>query len=195
MLAPPLCPTRKSGTEPFHREGVPQPFSVQDFWAWSASDLISNAIRGRLAEFIVAQALGVAGGVRSEWDAYDLKSHDGITVEVKSAAYVQTWAQEKPSSVVLRIGATHAWSNETREYDVQTRRQAMVYVFALLHCQDRDAVDALALDQWRFFVLATTVLNEKLPEQRSVGLKSLEKLGAKPCRYDGLAEAIRAAAR
>ncbi len=44
-----------------------------------------HATRGRLAEFIVANALSVpSDGVRDEWRAYDLKTPDGVTVEVKS---------------------------------------------------------------------------------------------------------------
>jgi len=35
------------------------PFGMEDFWRWSASDLLSNALRGVLAEFIVARALGI----------------------------------------------------------------------------------------------------------------------------------------
>jgi hypothetical protein len=86
----------KTGEEVFHRSGAPLQFLVVDFWRWSASDLISNALRGRVAEYLVAQALGVSEGVRSEWDSFDLQSRDGIRVEVKSAAYVQTWKQRSP---------------------------------------------------------------------------------------------------
>ena len=31
-------------------------FSLLDFWRWSVSDILSNATRGILAEFIVAKA-------------------------------------------------------------------------------------------------------------------------------------------
>ena len=33
--------------------------TVNDFWAWYASDLLSNILCGALAEFIVATALGI----------------------------------------------------------------------------------------------------------------------------------------
>ena len=36
-------------------------YKVIDFWKWSVSDLVSNATRGRLAEFIVAKALKIKG--------------------------------------------------------------------------------------------------------------------------------------
>jgi len=67
----------------------------------SLSDLVSNATRGRLAEFIVAQALNVdTSGVRDEWAAYDLLTSSGIKVEVKSAAYLQSWAQRRHSNIL-----------------------------------------------------------------------------------------------
>lgn len=35
--------------------------------------------------------LSGAGTTRREWDAYDLVTPTGTTLEVKSSAYVQTW--------------------------------------------------------------------------------------------------------
>lgn len=70
----PLPVDRKSGREPFCDGTQHLGFSLLDFWQWSSSDLISNTLRGRVAEFLVAQALGVAGGVRKEWDSFDLLS-------------------------------------------------------------------------------------------------------------------------
>ncbi len=78
----------KTGHEQFRSGETRLPFTLLDFWKWSASDLVSNAPRGCLAEFLVAQALGIVDGLRVEWDACDLRIPDGLTVEVKSAAYV-----------------------------------------------------------------------------------------------------------
>jgi hypothetical protein len=58
--------SRKTGGERFRCGSEPLPFDLLSFWQWSASDLTSNALRGRVAEFLVAQALGVADGVRAE---------------------------------------------------------------------------------------------------------------------------------
>jgi hypothetical protein len=82
---PPIIITRKSGAEPLHANGQPLPFDLLSFWQWSVSDLVSNVTRGRLAEFIVATALGISvSGVRNEWDAVDLITETGLRVEVKS---------------------------------------------------------------------------------------------------------------
>jgi hypothetical protein len=60
---------RKTGCERFYLHGRPLELSLLDFWQWSRSDLLSNATRGVLAEYIVASALGLTRGVRGEWDA------------------------------------------------------------------------------------------------------------------------------
>ena len=51
------------GVERFLQAGRDTPFDLAGFWKWSASDLLSNAQRGILAEYIVACDLGVADGV------------------------------------------------------------------------------------------------------------------------------------
>jgi hypothetical protein len=49
----------KTGNEPLTANGQKLDKSLLDFWRWNSSDLLSNATCGRLAEFIVASALGV----------------------------------------------------------------------------------------------------------------------------------------
>ena len=70
--------TRKKGSESFTSNGQPLETKLIDFWRWSVSDLVSNATRGRLAEFIVASALDITDGVRNEWDAFDLEMLSGL---------------------------------------------------------------------------------------------------------------------
>ena len=71
----------------------------QEFHAWAYDDLLTNTTRGVLAEYIVATALGVHDTRRLEWDKHDLCVGD-IGVEVKSAAYVQSWVQSQPSVII-----------------------------------------------------------------------------------------------
>lgn len=69
---------------------------VRDFWTFATSNLSTNNVRGYLAEFLVAKAVG-ASGVRVEWDAFDVLTPEGIRVEVKSAGYLQAWSQRRLS--------------------------------------------------------------------------------------------------
>src|ERR687892_610483 len=90
---------RMTGNEPFHIDGDALHLNVLSFWQWSSSDLVGNALRGKLAEFIVASAVDSVEGVRREWDAVDIRTSDGVRVEVKSSAYLQSWSQKKHSVI------------------------------------------------------------------------------------------------
>ncbi|CAN1724174.1 protein of unknown function [Hyphomicrobium sp. 1Nfss2.1] len=114
---------------------------VLSFWQWSASDLVSNTMRGVLAEYIVAPALGIDEGVRREWDAYDLVLGDGTKVEVKSAAYIQSWHQKKPSTIQFGVARKRAWDAETNVVAAEPCRSADVYIFALLAHTDRATIN------------------------------------------------------
>ncbi len=102
-IYPPIKVTRKTGSERLHNNGKKASVQLVDFWRWSASDLLSNATRGVFAEFIIASALGLADGVRSEWDPYDLITQKGQRIEVKSAAYLQSWSQKQLSKISFSI--------------------------------------------------------------------------------------------
>ncbi|MDG2305284.1 MAG: hypothetical protein P8R42_11640 [Candidatus Binatia bacterium] len=96
-----------------------------DFWRWFNSDLVSNTARGILAELLVGSTLGCADGVRQEWAAWDLKTPTAVTVEVKSAAYIQTWHQDRLSTISFDIAPKQAWNPETDEWSAQKRRHAI----------------------------------------------------------------------
>jgi len=165
--------------------------TLSEFWQWSVSDLISNATRGKLAEFIVAKALDIdTNSPREEWAAYDLLTSDGIKIEVKSAAYIQSWSQKTYSNIIFSIRKTHAWDSITNKQNDELRRQADVYVFALLHHQDKVTIDPLKLEQWKFYVLVTKELDDYKRSEHSITLKSLENLTKGSVNYFGLKEKI-----
>lgn len=49
--SPIVLPLRKDGTEPIHGAGESLTSTLHDFWSWAYSDLLSNALRGVLAEY------------------------------------------------------------------------------------------------------------------------------------------------
>ncbi len=190
-----LTTTRKTGAERFHQHGQDLGFDLLGFWQWGTSDLVSNVTRGRLAEYLVARALGLAAeGVRDEWAAFDLLTASGIKVEVKSAAYIQSWHQRAMSSVSFVVPKTLAWDADTNVLARDARRQADVYVFALLAHADKATVDPLDVDQWRFYVLPTSVLDARTRSQHSIALKSLEGLAGPPVEYARLRDTVDAVA-
>lgn len=181
---------RKTGEEPFISANGTAEFKLLEFWQWNQSDLLNNALRGTIAEFIVGKALGAVKGVRLEWDAYDLVTADGIKVEVKSAAYVQSWAQTKHSAIQFSIRPAMSWEASTNTYATEMGRSADVYVFCLLKEQDRTLVNPLNLEQWEFYVLATGKINREKGSQKSIGLNGLLKMQPIVTDYEGINEAV-----
>ena len=118
-------------------------------------------------------------------------THSGRNrVEVKSAAYLQTWAQTRPSKITFGIQPTVGWDAATNSLSRARMRQADVYVFAFLHHQIKSTVDPLDLDQWTFHAMSTLKLNKHLPEQRSIGLASLMRLEPEVAGFEGLPAAV-----
>ncbi|AUD04054.1 hypothetical protein [Spirosoma pollinicola] len=99
----------KTGDEHFHSKGRLLDTTLLDFWRWSSSDLVNNTLRGKLAEYLVTQALGIASSLRTEWDSFDLMTSTGLQIEVKSAAYLQSWYHKKLSSISFGIRPTLGW--------------------------------------------------------------------------------------
>ncbi len=180
----------KLGDEVFISNGRATDHRLVDFWRWSVSDLVSNATRGRLAEFIVATALGVdMTHAREEWHPFDLLTDNGVRVEVKSASFVQSWNQKKLSRISFSIKPTRYWNSDTNKQSKRPRLNADVYVFCLLKHRDKATIDPLQLDQWEFYVLSRAEIKDYKRSQHSIILKSLSNLtGA--IRYDSLKEAV-----
>lgn len=184
-----LIQTRKTGKEQFLGSGQSQPPTLLEFWQWSASDLVSNTTRGRLAEFIVAYALGLASGLRREWDAFDLKTKFGLKIEVKSCAYLQSWKQAKLSPITFRIPKTRAWDESENIRSEESVRQADIYVFAILAHEKKVTLNPLDLDQWHFYLIPTSILNERIGSQYSITLKLLRTMTTQT-RFEDLPKAV-----
>jgi len=114
----------KTGKEKFHEDGKPLAHDLLSFWQWSASDLVGNAMRGVLAEYIVASAVGKISGSRTEWDAFDIETNGDIKVDVKSGAYIQSWFQKKLSTIQFGIRPTQSWDSKTNSYSSNFARQS-----------------------------------------------------------------------
>lgn len=169
----------KAGKEAFRTQGEGVDLTIFDYWRWAHSDLLDNAARGILAEYLVAQAVNYTNEPRHEWDSVDVLTESRIKVEVKSAAYAQSWKQCKPSAIIFDIAPRlRKWNAKTNEYETYDtpKRTADAYVFCLLGgpC-DRDP-DPMDLDKWVFYVLATKTLTQEYPCQKTIGLNPLKSL-------------------
>lgn len=181
---------RKAGHESFHLEGESTRYDLQGFWQWMGSDLLSNVTRGILAKYIVACDLGCADGVRNEWAPFDFRTESGVTVEVKSAAYLQSWAQKDYSKISFNIRPTIAWDPETNTFTGGKRRQAQVYVFCLLDHRDKRTVDPMNLYQWRFFIVPTGRLDSNFGDRKQISLQALLSLDPLEARFGEIGDMI-----
>lgn len=188
---PAINPVLQSGDEPFLSRNKELSFDVLSFWQWSSSQLLDNRMRGILAEFIVSKAVNSVTHVREEWDDYDLLTQEGVKVEVKSAAYIQSWEQKTLSTIQFSIAPSEGYESEANKWTTYKKRWADVYVFCVLSHQEQESINPLNLDQWDFYVLPTQVLDQKLPEQKTLRLSSLLKLIPSKVSYEELEEAVR----
>ncbi len=147
---------------------------------------MGNALRGVLAEFIVASIIDILDKPREEWDAYDLKTKNGLKIEIKSSSYLQSWEQVELSKIIFGIQPTSDWDYSKNKRKNEKIRQSDVYIFCVLSHKDKSSVDPLNLSQWDFYILETKVLNEKVKTQKTITLSSLLKLNPIKIKYDSL---------
>lgn len=182
-----------NGSEEFILNNVSVGVSIKDYWSWAYSDLADNAQRGIMAEFLVFSALNftsIPSKMRENWLPFDVSTPSGRRIEVKSAAYIQAWTPENIfAQIRFDIGKKLSWSNETASYSSEAKRNCDLYVFCLFTAKAKD-VSFLDLDYWDFYVLPTSVLNEKVPDQKGISLSSLLKLEPVKTDYSGLGRVI-----
>lgn len=182
-----------NGTEEFNLNGVGVGISVKDYWSWAYSNLTDNTQRGVMAEFLVFSAFKftpIFTQMRENWLPFDVTSPSGRRIEVKSAAYIQAWTPENIfAQIRFDIGKKLAWSNESASFASEARRNCDLYVFCLFTAKTKD-VSFLNLDYWDFYVLPTSVLNEKIPDQKGITLSSLLKLKPVKTNYARLGDVI-----
>lgn len=149
--------------------------TVGDYWSWAYSDIMCNTNRSILAEFVVGTALGVVSSPRIEWDAYDL-TYNGKRIEVKCAAYLQSWPQKKLSTIQFDIAKKLSWYAKTGESSKEPNRSADCYVFCLYPEKDRDHIDILNIGVWEFFVVHNDKITNIFGDQKSIGLARLKTI-------------------
>ncbi|WP_099041317.1 hypothetical protein [Mycobacterium neglectum] len=163
--------------------------TVKDFWSYAARDLRSNVLRGVLAEWLVAKAVGATEPM-PEWHAFDVLTPSGIHVEVKSSAYLQAWSQRELSTIKFSGLNAAKWDTELGPSDQRTFN-ADVYVFCVQTAQSHDAYDPLDVSQWDFYVLPRSRIESI--GYRNSGLTRIKSMTQR-VSFDGLAAAIDQAA-
>ncbi|MFE3073140.1 hypothetical protein [Streptomyces sp. NPDC059247] len=183
----PAEPAPLRGDEPFRGADAG---TVLDFWRYALPDLRSNTTRGLLAEFLVHRAVGAARR-NTEWESFDVLAPDGLRIEVKTSAYLQSWRQARLSDIRFSRLRGRVWTPEGGSAAEQSYN-ADVYVFALHIARDHSAYDPLDIGQWRFHVASRAAV--EATGQAGMGLASVRRLCGGPTDYAGLADRIAACA-
>ncbi len=149
-------------------------------------------MRGLLAEYIVARALGIPRPISRGWDDFDVYDN-GIRIEVKASAYLQVWPQAKLSKLTFAGLKTRSWpADGLAPIAVAPTYNADVYVFCVQTAEIHDDYDMLDVGQWRFAVLAAATM-KKLNVSSITWTRVLSEAHGDHT-FDELGSAIRAAA-
>ena len=122
---------------------------LKDFWQWAYSNLIDNTARGKLAEYLIACALGIEKTPTQPWAAFDLQSKEGLAIEVKTSGYLQAWGQNELSKIVFGIPQTHGWDGENGKYAEGLKRQSDLYIFCVHNHKEQETINPLFSNRTR----------------------------------------------
>ncbi len=162
--------------------------TIGEFWSWAYSDLRSNTVRPLFAEFLVGRCLGVVNEPRKEWDHVDFV-YAGKKIEVKSSAYIQTWAQAAASVITFDIAPkAKPWVAGTNTYG-PPGRSADCYVLCVHIDVDRPTCEVTDTGRWDFYVLPACAIGRAFGEQKSVRLSRVRRI-CSPVKYPDLKKAI-----
>ena len=193
----PISIESSRGEARFVSENIETNLTLLDFWSWAFSDVLTNTTRGILAEFIVASALEInTRRPRDGWAKFDL-DYRNYGIEIKSCSYHQRWYQKKMSTISFNIPTSRAWDAQTNQLEERSQRQAGIYVLCLLAEKEREQINPLNLDQWKFWIIDTQFLNQRKRSQSSITYNSLINEVGDPiefnqikCSVDGLIETM-----
>ncbi len=148
--------------------------------------LITNVFRGHVVEAIVAEALEPDWTWSSQDHAScDFSRDDGVRLEVKQSAALQSWAVDPPKKICASFDIAPRkgyWEGLT--WISEPGRRAHIYLFAFHKTIDETA-DHRDPSQWLFYVVRA----DDLPDARTISLGPLGRL-AQPCGFAELHDQV-----
>lgn len=148
---------------------------IKDFWQWTYSDILINKNRDDFGLFLVAHALELSKIPRIDWGGVELR-YRGKKVAVKTSGYIQSWRQKRPKRVLFDISPKKGIDAKKEDSLTFRNREAEMFIFCLLNQKDVTKIDVLDLDQWLFYVVRTTVLDELFPTKKKIGIRPLNQM-------------------
>lgn len=170
-------PTLLSGNEPFTRNGQPIGYTIEDFWRFQFSNIWE--MQEEVAEFLVAKALGQDLPYnKNGWTLWDI-TYQKKRVEVKTTSYYHSWRIDGKVSDIRTFSIAPAYTRY-KDPTSELKRQNDVYVFCLNLGTDQESSHPLRLENWRFWVVSTAVINKHCGMQKKITLGRVKKLSGKP---------------
>lgn len=153
--------------------------------------LITNVFRGHVVEAMVAEALEPDWTWCShDYASCDFDREDGVRLEVKQSAALQSWAVGPPNKISASFDiAPRKGYWEGFNWIPRPGRRAHVYVFAF-HSNVDETADHRDPEQWKFYVIRA----DDLPNAKTISLGPLRRL-TEPCSFAQLHEQVAKAAR
>ena len=99
--------------------------------------------------------------------------------------------RRKESTPRFSIRQAFAWNPDTDTYSDEKIRDSDIYVFCLHKHRDKETLDLLDVSQWDFYILPTAALEREAKEQKTIGLASLYRLGARKVSFGQIHDTLR----
>ena len=176
--------------EHFSKDGQSLSLTMTDFWAWAFSDMTYCIHLSALAEYIIATALSITSSMpyvtrKHNWPS-ELVTKSGHTINVKMAAFIQSYDPEHPDFIEFYIKPRRLLDGTVHKLDTPFKRHCDFYVFAVYKgmCMNDSPLN---LDLWDFYIMPTKVLDETIPTQKKISFRSLLKFNPVKCDFNSIA--------
>lgn len=154
---------------------------IKDFWQWTYSDMLINHNRDAFGLFLIANSLELTRMPRIDWGKVDLR-YRKKKIAVRTSGYIQGWKQKRPKRISFDISPKTGIDAKKEDSMTFRNREPEVYIFAVLAEKDVKKVNVLDLEQWNFYLVRTSTLDEHFPKNRKLGMRALKQL-AGPLHY------------
>lgn len=166
-----------NGKEKFIYGKEEMPFDLQDFWKYKYSSVYN--LQEYIAEYLVEKALEMEYSYNADsWTLFDIL-YRNTRIEIKQTSYYHPWNEGGKISNQRTFGITMANSNRENINSEENKfeRQNDIYVFCLNNGKTKETANPMNLENWRFYIVPTKVINEECGKNKSISLNKVRKIG------------------
>lgn len=112
------------------------------------------------------------------WTLFDIL-YRNTRIEIKQTSYYHPWNEGGKISNQRTFGITMANSNREniRSEENKFERQNDIYVFCLNIGKTKETANPMNLENWRFYIIPTKIINEECGNNKSISLNKVRKIG------------------